>query len=164
MNGIFSRRRKQSDGYSTVELVIVAGIVGLTALLALFDYGATARPSRVERAALQMVADFRMVRMRAIGENTTASISLNPDTGTYTCWVDSNTNGYVETSETWLRAIGDVGALALSANVSFGRFTPLGQFTCAGSFLSVHVHCPGGGTQTVYVLRGGEVGLTDEAI
>jgi len=72
-----------SDGISVVEMMMVLVVAGLLLSIALPNFTAYLNRSRVETAANDLEANYRLARQKAVMERATYRLNLNPGAGTY---------------------------------------------------------------------------------
>ena len=124
-----TRRRKFENGYSLVEIAIVATILLLILSLALPSVISSMRAYRASVDARSIAAQLALTKMRAANGFTQARLNCN--TTANTCRVETCTTKGASTCTTFT-AEGETINLSLGSSFSFGSIT-----TPAGSQTSI---------------------------
>jgi len=94
-----NRKNYNTDGFTTLELAVVIAIVAIMASVALPSFVAWQNSSRLRGAAINLVGDLEMAKIRAIRENSTVAVLFNTDS--YRIFVDNGSGG--GTAGDWIR-------------------------------------------------------------
>lgn len=110
-----SRRPSRNRGFTLVELMVLVGIVGLVAAIAVPSFNGYLRSNRVATTADQIIADMALARALAVSQG-------------FVFRFEGNANGYAITDPSNSRTIHSrefEGSVSLTANINV-NFYPWG--------------------------------------
>jgi prepilin-type N-terminal cleavage/methylation domain-containing protein len=84
------RTMKQATGFTVIELLIAAGILGILSSIAIPSYNAWLPKTRVNSAARELFAELQLAKMRAISENNDYVITFDTADNTYSIYDDDD--------------------------------------------------------------------------
>jgi prepilin-type N-terminal cleavage/methylation domain-containing protein len=84
---------KDKRGVTLLELMVVTGIVGLLAAMAVPGYYVWLPKLRVNRATMALSDDLQMARMKAVSENVPYIVTFNLSENSYSVFKDADHNG-----------------------------------------------------------------------
>lgn len=148
------------QGHTLLEIMIVAALIGSVGFFAVSNLREKMPAYYLDRATTQLVNDLTSARMRAISQALPADVSINSSAKTYSIWVDTNTNGTAEASETVKRSLADVPGLDLRTFSSSLTFSPRGRLPGINKYWISRLEVGNVGKRYVYVLPSGLVQAT----
>ena len=75
--------RTAQSGFTLLELVLVAGIIAVTAAIAIPRYGRAATRHKADLAARRVAADLRHAQLYARTTSASCTVAFTPSTNTY---------------------------------------------------------------------------------
>ena len=85
-------------GFTLIELMVTVAIIGLVARVATVSMIRELPRYRLTSAATQLAWSFRALRMRAISQHHTVTVTFT-NSHVYTVWTDRNDNGISDSGE-----------------------------------------------------------------
>ena len=156
-------RIERRGGYTLVEAVVAAGLVGIIAMIAVAGYRNRLPTYRLERSVLELTGALQEARMRAVSDSCDVTVSCDPTNEWVGVWVDANTNGVGDAGETNTVSVAAVPGLSLGINSAVGRFDARGAFHCSNGFWDIQLTMSTVGDRHIYVLPSGQVEWRDTA-
>lgn len=91
---VMNRRARLQAGYSLTEMLVVLAIIGMMTLIAVPNFMAYYRSSKLKASMRQVTMDFRSARQHAVASNklTKVTVQIGPNPGSYIVY-DSPDNG-----------------------------------------------------------------------
>lgn len=157
-------RYKRSAGFTLVEIMIVVSIMGIIALMAGMFWRGQMPRNRVNDVADRLQAQLRAARLYAISAARPVSVSLDPGARVLTTSVDENGDGSIVSNEVSRITLSTVSMLKLFTTSTGGVFRASGSFSCPAGYWRVVVRHAGASDRYVYVLQGGHVQATEQAL
>ena len=115
-----TRSRRDTDGFTVIELVIVMAIlVIMVGIVAPRIQVSASR--RVEGMAHQMVAHLEMARSNALGKRFMTEVVFDESARTYTAYVDHDRDSDIRQRDEEVEAFPEFGARELEMFVDFGQ-------------------------------------------
>lgn len=147
-----------SQGFTLVELVVVAAIIGVVSLVAVTNIARKSPEYRLKNASWQITSDLRLARMEAISQNTEVEIDFNNSQESYSIWVDSDRDGVVDSGEQRVRNLSELSdRVDVWAYPETARFTPQGYMKTTYSYWHIRLYMPNVGYKYVYVFENGHI-------
>jgi prepilin-type N-terminal cleavage/methylation domain-containing protein len=84
---------RRNSGFTMYELAVTMAIVGIFATVTMPSFLSWLTAHRLRGAAINLVADLEMAKIRAIRENTFVAVNLQPDK--YEIFIDDGAGGGV---------------------------------------------------------------------
>lgn len=129
-------RRLKNSGFTLVEIMVVAALVGFLALLGIPRLLNRVPMYRLDQAARQINAHLRMARMRAMSEGRPVCVQFNNSAGSYSMW--QFTGGTPSSDQLTTYHLNDRHNLSFTAYPTTpARFQPGGELRISESGLSV---------------------------
>lgn len=94
-----NRKNYNTDGFTTLELAVVIAIVAIMACFALPSFVSWQNLNRLRGAAVNLVGDLEMAKIRAIRENSSVAVLFSENS--YRIFVDNGSGG--GTAGDWFR-------------------------------------------------------------
>jgi prepilin-type N-terminal cleavage/methylation domain-containing protein len=94
-----NRKTFNTDGFTALELAVVIAIVAILASVALPSFVTWQNSYRLRGAAVNLVGDLELAKIRAIRENSNVAVLFNADS--YKIFVDNGSGG--GTAGDWVR-------------------------------------------------------------
>jgi prepilin-type N-terminal cleavage/methylation domain-containing protein len=139
-------------GFSLTELLIVAALVAIIALVALPNLLGRMPADRVEQAQWELLTDLRRARTDAIGRSAWVTVTFDAEGRQYT--VDTlNPDGSTQSRSERITA----GGVSLRVTRTRCTFGPTGLLSDSSHVLIAWVSHPRGGSRYVIVLPSGLV-------
>jgi type IV fimbrial biogenesis protein FimT len=134
------KRSPRAAGFTLVELLVTVAIIALVSSVAATNVVRQMPRQRLNSAAKQMAWNLRALRMQAISQNRSVTVTFINEY-VYTIWTDSNANGTAETGEVQTKNISSNYSGVTLASTNNPVFNPTGTvsnlasitFTGAGS-------------------------------
>jgi type IV fimbrial biogenesis protein FimT len=119
--------RRNTKGFTLVELMIVITILGLVAVLSVPNYQRFMQGWRLDGETQHLASALRTARSAAVMKNIDVVFTFDPDANTYSWFEDTNGNGNLdngeyESAEYSLSETVDIAAHTLSSTtLTFGN-------------------------------------------
>ena len=94
---------KKNSGFTLMEMMVVIGIIGITAAIAIPSILSYLPKQRLNSGARGIYSAMQYARLRAVKEKTPVSVNFNPGTDSFTVFTDANSNGIVDGADTVLK-------------------------------------------------------------
>lgn len=150
-------------GYSLVEMMVVVGIIGVTASTATFQVIRRQPMQELNRACWEVMAHLREARSLAVSRGVPAQVTVNTSTRRITTWTDDNGNGARNTGEESSLALDDRDDIRIWTFPTSGTFSPVGTFS-AGSYSVMYLFVNSTAlaqNRIVFIYPNGQVQLID---
>jgi len=148
---------KRNGGFTLTELLVVAAVITILGLSAVFNIVARAPYHRMDNARLQLISDLRAARQSAVTRSAPVYLSFNESGKSYTIWVDADRDGAVDTGEQTSETLPDYSGLTMAVSATRGYFTAMGTWSCTEGVGEVKLTLSPVGSQTIYITPSGEV-------
>ncbi|WP_417546107.1 GspH/FimT family pseudopilin [Marinobacter sp.] len=114
--------RKQSLGFTLIELMVTLALVAVIAAFAIPSFTTMIANSRLVSTSNDIVGALSYARSEAI--KTGRRVSVNPTDGAnwangMSVWIDNNSNGSMQDSEELRRTTGAAGAVTITSSSNF---------------------------------------------
>ena len=158
--------RAHVAGFTAVELVIVAAIVGILALAAALQWRNQVPAYALDRAQHQVATALASARMRAVSQNMPVQVAIDPVAAQCAVWCDSNTNGTIDDVERDLYALDQLSDhLRVTVNGTNASFDARGTFTASNGFWDVGLLVTNTDLEChVHVFPSGQIVRSEEAL
>lgn len=138
-------RRRRCRGLTVAEMLVTMALVGITATVASLQVAPALHSAAGRGAAQQLAADLRLVRMKAIAQNTRYRVVFDEVQETYMIQRESGFGNFVD----------DEGPFSLPASASLENAIPdsciFDSRGGANALTTITVGAPGAGHRTVTV-------------
>lgn len=84
------RTMKKATGFTVIELLIAAGILGILSSIAIPSYNVWLPKTRVNGAARELFTELQLAKMRAISENNDYVVTFDAANNTYSIYDDDD--------------------------------------------------------------------------
>jgi type IV fimbrial biogenesis protein FimT len=115
-------------GFTLIELIVTVAIIGLVARMATVNMLGEIPRYRLTSAATQLAWSFRALRMRAISQHHTVTVTFT-NSHVYTVWTDRNANGINESGEVQTTDLSGAYPGVQLASTANPVFNPTGTVT-----------------------------------
>lgn len=116
---------KKNSGFTLMEVMVVIGIIGITAAIAIPNILSYLPKHRLNGGARDVYSAMQYARLRAVKEKTPVSISFNTGANSFRVFTDEVlTNGVFEAGETELKA----GNMPGDVNMTSAAFSTPGTW------------------------------------
>ncbi len=89
-------------GVTLIELIVVLAIIGIIAAIGSFTMGDIVRKYRLDTAATDLAARFRLAKMVSVTRNATVSVRFDTGAGSYFAFLDANKDGVKDAGESYI--------------------------------------------------------------
>ena len=144
------RVRRSERGFSLPELLVVIGIIGLFALMAIPAFRDFLQAFKVRTSATQIQGIFRLGRQVAVARKGTVIVEITGTTEKYNAAVDANSNNTIDANEEPLRPIVPIaqGVDIVQSSATGGSYWEDAKFALASNGTVNRVGCGSGCNET----------------
>ncbi len=162
--GDLMKRIRSKAGYTLTEMMMVVGVVGMTASTAGFQWVRNRPRQDLNRAAWEVVGILREARSEAARQGVPSVVNINSSRRRITIWTDSNRNGVRDDGEERHLDLSNLRNISIWSYPSSGTFSSLGTFSQGSTaFMIVQVRSHTlQELKTLHIYPNGQIHLADQ--